>query len=115
MARVCHLNSCPVGVTTQRPELREKFPGVPEDVVNYFAFVAEEVRWYLAALGCKVRKKRERGKREMGVGWQRAGRHIRPFPRRPVRGRQPKGGQSSLPLQGLLTSACARLPADGLN
>ena len=68
MARVCHLNSCPVGVTTQRPELREKFPGVPEDVVNYFAFVAEEVRWYLAALGCKVRKKRERGKREMGVG-----------------------------------------------
>ena len=39
MARVCHLNSCPVGVTTQRPELREKFPGVPEDVVNYFAFV----------------------------------------------------------------------------
>ena len=44
MARVCHLNTCPVGVTTQRPELRAKFPGVAEHVVNYFAFVAEEVR-----------------------------------------------------------------------
>ena len=43
MARVCHLNTCPVGVTTQRPELRAKFPGVADDVVNYLAFVAEEV------------------------------------------------------------------------
>jgi len=44
MARVCHLNTCPVGVCTQKPELRAKFPGVPDDVVNYFGFVAEEVR-----------------------------------------------------------------------
>lgn len=43
MARVCHLNTCPVGVCTQKPELRAKFPGVPDDVVNYFGFVAEEV------------------------------------------------------------------------
>jgi len=53
MARVCHLNTCPVGVTTQREDLRAKFPGTPEHVVNYLAFVAEEVRWYLASLGCK--------------------------------------------------------------
>jgi len=53
MARVCHLNTCPVGVCTQKPELRAKFPGCPDDVVNYFAFVAEEVRWHLAALGCR--------------------------------------------------------------
>ena len=51
MARVCHLNTCPVGVTTQRPELRAKFPGVAEHVVNYFAFVAEEVREIMAELG----------------------------------------------------------------
>lgn len=43
MARVCHLNTCPVGITTQRPDLRAKFPGTPEHVVNYMAFVAEEV------------------------------------------------------------------------
>lgn len=53
MARVCHLNSCPVGVTTQRPELREKFPGQPEHVVNYLAMVAEETRALLADLGLK--------------------------------------------------------------
>lgn len=51
MARVCHTNNCPVGVASQREELRARFPGVPEDVVNYFTFVAEEVRAGLAALG----------------------------------------------------------------
>ncbi len=43
MARVCHTNNCPVGVATQREELRARFPGTPDDVVNYFLFVAEEV------------------------------------------------------------------------
>jgi glutamate synthase (ferredoxin) len=43
MARICHTNNCPVGVATQQEELRQKFPGQPADVVNYFAFVAEEV------------------------------------------------------------------------
>eukprot|EP00967_Tisochrysis_lutea_P090749 scaffold129951_cov19-Tisochrysis_lutea.AAC.4 len=43
MARVCHTNNCPVGVATQREELRARFPGAPEDLVNYFHFVAEEV------------------------------------------------------------------------
>ncbi|HEX5480698.1 MAG TPA: glutamate synthase large subunit, partial [Dehalococcoidia bacterium] len=51
MMRVCHLNTCPVGVATQDPELRERFSGKPEFVVNFFEFIAEEVREYLAALG----------------------------------------------------------------
>jgi glutamate synthase (NADPH) large chain len=51
MMRVCHLDTCPVGVATQNPVLRERFTGKPEFVVNFFEFVAEEVREYLAALG----------------------------------------------------------------
>jgi glutamate synthase (NADPH/NADH) large chain len=51
MMRVCHLDTCPVGVATQNPELRKRFEGKPEFVVNFFEFVAEEVREHLAALG----------------------------------------------------------------
>ncbi|KAJ9505421.1 hypothetical protein QJQ45_026361 [Haematococcus lacustris] len=51
MARVCHTNNCPVGVASQREELRARFPGAPADLVNYFHFVAEEVRATLAQLG----------------------------------------------------------------
>jgi glutamate synthase domain-containing protein 3 len=51
MMRVCHLDTCPVGVATQNPELRKKFTGKPEFVVNFFEYIAEEVREYLAALG----------------------------------------------------------------
>jgi glutamate synthase (NADPH/NADH) large chain len=51
MMRKCHLNTCPVGVATQDPELRKKFAGQPEHVVNYFFFVAEEVRELMAKLG----------------------------------------------------------------
>ncbi len=51
MARVCHMNSCPVGVTTQQEKLRQRFPGTPAHVVNFFYFVAEEVRSLLAHLG----------------------------------------------------------------
>ncbi|KAL7508201.1 hypothetical protein ACHAXN_005280 [Cyclotella atomus] len=51
MARVCHLNTCPVGVTSQKEELRKKFPGTPEHVVNFFMFVAEEIRELMAHLG----------------------------------------------------------------
>src|SRR5690606_17522925 len=51
MMRVCHLDTCPVGVATQNPELRRRFTGKPEFVVNFFEFIAEEVREYLAALG----------------------------------------------------------------
>ena len=53
MARVCHQNKCPVGVATQDPELRKKFGGKPEHIVNYFTFVAEEVRELLAGLGLR--------------------------------------------------------------
>jgi glutamate synthase (NADPH/NADH) large chain len=51
MMRVCHLDTCPVGVATQNPELRKRFSGKPEFVVNFFEFIAEEVREYLAELG----------------------------------------------------------------
>ncbi len=53
MMRKCHLNTCPVGVATQDPELRKKFNGQPEHVVNYFFFVAEEVRELMAKLGIR--------------------------------------------------------------
>ena len=51
MMRVCHLDTCPVGVATQNPTLRARFSGKPEFVVNFFEFLAQEVREYLAALG----------------------------------------------------------------
>jgi glutamate synthase (NADPH/NADH) large chain len=51
MMRKCHLNTCPVGVATQDPELRKRFTGQPEHVVNYFFFVAEEVRELMASMG----------------------------------------------------------------
>ena len=53
MARQCHLNTCPVGIATQRPELREKFAGKPEMVMQYFLSLAEEVRETLARLGVR--------------------------------------------------------------
>ena len=53
MMRVCHLNTCPVGVATQDARLREKFEGKPEHLVNYFMFVAEEVRELMAELGVR--------------------------------------------------------------
>jgi glutamate synthase (NADPH/NADH) large chain len=53
MMRVCHLDTCPVGIATQNPELRKRFAGRPEFVVNFFEFIAEEVREYLAALGLR--------------------------------------------------------------
>nr|CAB64595.1 ferredoxin-glutamate synthase [Nostoc sp. PCC 7120 = FACHB-418] len=51
MARICHTNNCPVGVASQKEELRKRFTGIPEHVVNFFYFVAEEVRHLLAKLG----------------------------------------------------------------
>ena len=51
MMRACHLNTCPVGIATQDPELRKRFRGTPEHVVNFFFFVAEEVRELMARLG----------------------------------------------------------------
>jgi len=54
MMRACHLNTCPVGIATQDPELRKRFQGTPEHVVNFFFFVAEEVREILASLGLRT-------------------------------------------------------------
>ena len=51
MMRACHLNTCPVGIATQDPELRRRFKGQPEHVVNFFFFIAEEVRQIMARLG----------------------------------------------------------------
>lgn len=51
MMRVCHLDTCPVGVATQNPELRARFNGKPEFVENFFRFIAEDIRTYLAELG----------------------------------------------------------------
>ena len=53
MMRQCHLNTCPVGIATQDPELRKRFKGKPSNVVNYFFFVAEEVREIMAQLGIR--------------------------------------------------------------
>ena len=54
MMRKCHLNTCPVGVATQNPELRKRFTGEPEHVINYFFFVAEEVRELMAQIGFRT-------------------------------------------------------------
>jgi glutamate synthase (NADPH) large chain len=53
MMRACHLNTCPVGIATQDPELRKRFEGTPENVVNYFFYVAEEARGLMARLGVR--------------------------------------------------------------
>ncbi|GAC1547730.1 MAG: glutamate synthase large subunit [Herpetosiphon sp.] len=53
MARSCHTNTCPVGIATQRPELRAKFPGTPDTVMHFFLHLAEEVREVLAQLGAR--------------------------------------------------------------
>nr|YP_010619813.1 Glutamate synthase [Symphyocladia marchantioides]WAX03826.1 Glutamate synthase [Symphyocladia marchantioides] len=56
MARICHTNNCPVGVATQRQDLRNRYPGIPADLVNFFTYVAGEVREILATLGYKSLK-----------------------------------------------------------
>jgi glutamate synthase (NADPH/NADH) large chain len=54
MMRVCHLDTCPVGIATQNPELRQHFTGRPEFVENYFRFVAAEIRELMASLGFRT-------------------------------------------------------------
>ena len=54
MMRACHLNTCPVGIATQDPELRKRFKGTPEHIVNFFFFVAEELRELMASLGMRT-------------------------------------------------------------
>ncbi len=54
MMRKCHLNTCPVGIATQNPELRKKFQGTPEHVINFFFFIAEQVREWMSQLGFRT-------------------------------------------------------------
>ena len=54
MMRVCHLDTCPVGVATQNPELRKKFAGDPAHVVNFMTFIAQDVREIMAQLGFRT-------------------------------------------------------------
>jgi glutamate synthase domain-containing protein 2/glutamate synthase domain-containing protein 1/glutamate synthase domain-containing protein 3 len=54
MMRKCHLNTCPVGIATQDPRLRARFAGTPENVINFFFFIAEQVRGYMAQLGFRT-------------------------------------------------------------
>src|SRR5262249_22370325 len=54
MMRVCHLDTCPVGIATQNPELRKKFAGEPEDVINFMFYIAEELREFMAKLGFRT-------------------------------------------------------------
>ena len=76
MMRVCHLDTCPVGVATQNPELRKRFNGKAEYVVTFFEYIANEVREYLAALGLPVHRRSGRPRRgaRHGVGDRRTGR-----------------------------------------
>ena len=63
MMRKCHLNTCPVGVATQDPELRKKFAGKPEYVVNYLFMVAKELRMIMAELGFRDGQRNGRTRR----------------------------------------------------
>ena len=97
MMRVCHLDTCPVGVATQNPELRKRFTGKPEFVVNFFEFIAEEVRELLAALGFRIDRRGDRPRRgarharRRSTTGRRAGLDLSPILctcRRPVRPRR---------------------------
>ncbi|WP_433324884.1 glutamate synthase large subunit [Spirillospora sp. CA-294931] len=90
MMRVCHLDTCPVGVATQNPVLRRRFDGKPEFVVNFFEFVAEEVREYLAALGFRtldeaVGRVELLDTREAVEHWKASGLDLTPILHRPER------------------------------
>ena len=89
MMRVCHLDTCPVGVATQNPELRKRFTGKPEFVVNFFEFIAEEVREYLAALGLPLASTRRSATPSCSTPprpidhWKAAGLDLAPILHRP--------------------------------
>ena len=94
MMRVCHLDTCPVGIATQNPELRKRFSGKPEFVETFFTYIAEEVREHLAALGFRTPRRGDRSRRgARHHARRRALEGQRPRPRadparaRPARGR----------------------------
>ena len=107
MMRVCHLDTCPVGVATQNPELRARFTGKPEFVVNFFEFIAEEVRELLAALGLPHARgghRPRRGARRAAARRPLEGRRARPDPD-PARARSPAEGDHLSPASGTRTTA----------
>ena len=98
MMRVCHLNTCPVGIATQDPELRRRFTGTPEHVVRYFLFVAEHVRELLAGLGLAT--------------LDEVGRPRRPAPAAP-RGRRTAGRIDLAALIATAPDPCRSRPCPG--
>ena len=72
MMRVCHLDTCPVGVATQNPVLRERYTGKAEYVVNFFEFIAEEVRELLAELGFRTPRRGDRPGRARSTSRRRS-------------------------------------------
>ena len=118
MMRACHLNTCPVGIATQDPELRKRFKGTPEHVVNFFFFVAEEVREILASLGLRSLDEAigrvdllQAQRRDRALEGARGGPHAHPHPHRAARGRAPSpraaaasraGGRAGLGAGGAL-------------
>ena len=106
MMRVCHLDTCPVGIATQKPELRAKFSGKPEFVVTFFEYIAEEVREHLASLGLAFvgrgdRPRRSARHRRGGLALE--GRRTRPLLRagRARRGARRERRQTQLQDHGL--------------
>ena len=84
MMRVCHLDTCPVGVATQNPELRKRFNGKPEFVINFFEFIAQEVREYLAELGFRTIEEAVGHAELLDIGaavehWKASGLDLRPI------------------------------------
>jgi glutamate synthase (NADPH/NADH) large chain len=74
MMRKCHLNTCPVGVATQDPVLRKRFTGQPEHVINFFFFVAEEVREIMASMGFRTFEMVGQSRCSISPSWSRTGR-----------------------------------------
>ena len=100
MMRVCHLDTCPVGVATQNPELRERFTGKPEFVVTFFEFIAEEVRELPRRAGLPLASRRRSGTSSCSTPsrpsthWKAAGLDLAPIL---TRCRSPPGGDAATP------------------
>jgi glutamate synthase (NADPH/NADH) large chain len=92
LVRQCHSNTCPVGVCSQLPELREKFTGKPEHVVNLFSFVAEEVREILASLGYRTMRELI-GRADLLRQVSRGGSYLDDLDLNPLLARADGGGQ----------------------
>ena len=115
MMRKCHLNTCPVGIATQDPVLRARFTGQPEHVINYFFFVAEEVRELMAKLGFRNFQRDDRPGRPARHGpGDRAleGQGRRSDPAAPPRAGEARGGDPQLRAAGSSPRQGARQRAD---